>query len=167
MIPAHQQLVSLLAQMPDCVVAFSGGVDSAVVAKAAYLALGERAIAVTGVSASLAAGELETAQRIAKSIGIQHEFVQTDELSQPGYTFRVRNHRKAKGADQGPCCQIPQDWTGSHPLEQRHDQHRGNQKNHYLPQIGNDLYMSSTRFHQLYLHHYRVLRACHAHLSSI
>ena len=103
MIPTHEQLVSLLAQMPDCVVAFSGGVDSAVVAKAAYLALGEQAIAVTGVSASLATGELETAQRIANSIGIQHEIVATDELNQPSYLENQPNrcwHCKTELYDQ-------------------------------------------------------------------
>ncbi len=85
MTPAHKQLVDLLAELPDCIVAFSGGVDSAVVAKAAHLALGNRAIAVTGVSASLASGELETARRIAETIGIRHEVVSTDEFSSQGY----------------------------------------------------------------------------------
>jgi uncharacterized protein len=56
-----------------------------VVAKAAHLALGDRALAVTGVSASLAAGELEAAQRIAASVGIRHEWIGTDELSDPNY----------------------------------------------------------------------------------
>ncbi len=81
----HDQLVHALTELPSCLVAFSGGVDSAVVAKAAQLALGERAIAVTGVSASLAAGELETAQRIAQSIGIRHETVATEELADDEY----------------------------------------------------------------------------------
>ena len=53
----------LIASLGSCAVAFSGGVDSAVVAKAAQLALGERAVAVTGTSASLAAGELDEARR--------------------------------------------------------------------------------------------------------
>ncbi len=79
------RLVALIAELPSCLVAFSGGVDSAVVAKAAFLALGEKAVAVTGVSASLARGELETAERIAQAIGIRHETVATDEFSQGGY----------------------------------------------------------------------------------
>ncbi len=69
----------------SCLVAYSGGVDSAVVAKAACLALGERALAVTGVSASLAAGELDAARRVAAAIGIRHETVDTDEMSQLKY----------------------------------------------------------------------------------
>ena len=79
------RLVRFIAEFPSCIVAFSGGVDSAVVAQAAFLALGDRALAVTGVSASLAEGELETAERIAKSIGIRHETVVTDELGREGY----------------------------------------------------------------------------------
>ncbi|MCA9229961.1 MAG: ATP-dependent sacrificial sulfur transferase LarE [Planctomycetales bacterium] len=85
MTTAYEPLVELIAEVPSCLVAFSGGVDSAVVAKAAFLALGDRALAVTGVSASLAAGELETARRIAESIGIRHEIVATNELESQGY----------------------------------------------------------------------------------
>ncbi len=83
--PLQDRLVALIAELPSCLVAFSGGVDSAVVAKAAYLALGEKSLAVTGISASLASSELETAKRIAKAIGIRHETVATDELNQDGY----------------------------------------------------------------------------------
>ncbi len=79
------RLVEIIAPLESCVVAYSGGVDSAVVAKAAWLALGERAIAVTGVSNSLAAGELEAAQRVAAAIGIRHETLGTDELSHDEY----------------------------------------------------------------------------------
>ena len=53
--------------------AYSGGVDSAVVAQAAQLACGVDALAVTAVSASLASGELENAIAIARQIGIRHE----------------------------------------------------------------------------------------------
>ncbi|MBA3480838.1 MAG: ATP-dependent sacrificial sulfur transferase LarE [Pirellulales bacterium] len=80
-----EQLVAFITPFENCVVAYSGGVDSAVVAKAAQLALGDRALAITGVSASLAAGELEAAQRIATAIGIRHVTLNTDELSQPEY----------------------------------------------------------------------------------
>ncbi|HEX5105195.1 MAG TPA: TIGR00268 family protein, partial [Pirellulaceae bacterium] len=52
-------LVAAIERLGSCAVAFSGGVDSAVVAQAAALAMGDKAIAVTGVSASLASGELE------------------------------------------------------------------------------------------------------------
>ena len=57
--------------------------DRAVVAQAAFLALGDQAVAVTGVSASLASGELEVAQRIARALGIRHETLLTDDLADP------------------------------------------------------------------------------------
>ena len=81
----QERLLAALGELPSCLVAFSGGVDSAVVAKAAKLALGPQAIAVTGVSGSLAAGELETAQRVAESIGIRHETIATAELGNAQY----------------------------------------------------------------------------------
>jgi len=86
-----ERLVALIEELPSCLVAFSGGVDSAVVAKAAHLALGENAVAVTGVSASLASGELETARRIAGAISIRHETLATDELSRDGYLANAPN----------------------------------------------------------------------------
>jgi len=82
----REQLLSLLRGFESCAVALSAGVDSAVVAKAAFLALGDRAVAVTGVSASLAAGELEEARKIAALIGIRHETIATDEFSDDAYT---------------------------------------------------------------------------------
>jgi uncharacterized protein len=66
-------------------VAYSGGVDSAVVAKAARLALGDAAVVVTGASASLADGELEEAQHVAELIGVRHVVVQTSEFDNPNY----------------------------------------------------------------------------------
>lgn len=69
----------------SCAVAYSGGVDSAVVAKASYEALGDKAVAITGASASLAAGELEQAGEIARLIGIRHQVIRTDEFTQESY----------------------------------------------------------------------------------
>ncbi|MGI8978791.1 MAG: ATP-dependent sacrificial sulfur transferase LarE [Pirellulaceae bacterium] len=78
-------LLANIAAHGSCAVAYSGGVDSAVVAKAAYEALGNKAVAVTGSSASLAAGELEQAQEIAGLIGIRHRVIRTDEFRQDSY----------------------------------------------------------------------------------
>jgi len=82
----REQLLDLLRSFETCVVAFSAGVDSTVVAKAAQLALGDRAVAVTGVSPSLAEGELEEARRLAEWIGIRHEMIATHEFAKTDYT---------------------------------------------------------------------------------
>ena len=81
----RDRLIQLLESYGGCAVAFSGGLDSTVLAKAAHIALGDRAVAVTGVSASLAAGELDECRQVAQGIGIRHEVLETDELSNPEY----------------------------------------------------------------------------------
>ena len=79
------QLVETIRGYGSCAVAFSAGVDSTVVATAAHAALGDRAIAVTGSSDSLAAGELDQARELAGLIGIRHEILMTQEMSDPNY----------------------------------------------------------------------------------
>jgi len=80
-----ERLVEWIRGQGSAAVAFSGGVDSTVVAKAAQLALADAAVAITGTSASLASGELEEARRVAQLIGIRHEIIGTDEFSRPEY----------------------------------------------------------------------------------
>jgi len=82
----RDRLLELLASLGSCAVAYSGGVDSAVVAKAARLTLGDGAVAVTGVSASLAEGELEQAAALADQIGIRHLQLDTEELASSAYS---------------------------------------------------------------------------------
>jgi uncharacterized protein len=72
-------------------IAYSGGVDSAVVAAVAQRELGGRALAVTGVSPSLASGELEAAQALAAQIGICHEVMTTNEFDNPAYRANPSN----------------------------------------------------------------------------
>lgn len=84
----RDQLLEILRGLGGAAVAFSGGIDSTVVAQAAFLALGERAVAVTSDSPSVARQELEDARRLAGLIGIRHVIVPTDEFSDPDY---VRN----------------------------------------------------------------------------
>lgn len=84
-------LIDRLRQAGRVAVAFSGGVDSAVVAQAAYEACGDRAFAVTAVSPSLASGELENAQQIARQIGIRHLVIETHEFGQTGYIQNAGN----------------------------------------------------------------------------
>ena len=87
----RQRLLDLLQSYGSCVVAYSGGLDSAVLAKAAQLALGDRAVAATGVSESLAVGELEQAQEVARQIGIRHEVIETGELGVAEYRENTAN----------------------------------------------------------------------------
>ena len=81
----RDRLLELLRSFGSCAVAFSGGLDSTVLAKAAQLALGEKAVAVTGTSASLAVGELDESKELARQIGIRHEVIETGELGIPEY----------------------------------------------------------------------------------
>jgi pyridinium-3,5-biscarboxylic acid mononucleotide sulfurtransferase len=69
----------------SAVVAFSGGVDSSLVAAVAARALGARALAVTAVSPAVARGELDGARGVADAVGIAHETIATDELAREGY----------------------------------------------------------------------------------
>ena len=78
-------LIERLRSYGSAAVAYSGGVDSAVVAKAAFVALKNNAVAVTAVSPSLAISELEIARREAQLIGIRHVELQTSEFDRPEY----------------------------------------------------------------------------------
>src|SRR5881227_1342510 len=84
----RDRLLEILRNYGRVVVAFSGGIDSTVVAQAAFLALGERADAVTADSASVPRREIEDAQQLAKQIGIRHRIIATEEFDDPDY---VRN----------------------------------------------------------------------------
>lgn len=86
-----QQLQTIFQEMEKALIAYSGGVDSTLVAKIAYEILGDRALAITAVSPSLLPEELEDAKIQAAIIGIPHEIVQTHEMDNPNYTSNPIN----------------------------------------------------------------------------
>jgi uncharacterized protein len=78
-------LIASIESLDSCIVAFSGGVDSALLLKAGVLALGDRAIAATGLSETYAPEEMEEARAVAGEIGAVHVMVRTMELTDPRY----------------------------------------------------------------------------------
>lgn len=86
-----EHLKALFADMGPTLIAYSGGIDSTLVAKIAYDVLGDRALAVTAVSASLLPEDLAEACQQAIAIGIRHELVQTHEVENPRYAANPAN----------------------------------------------------------------------------
>jgi uncharacterized protein len=85
------ELRNLFADMERALIAYSGGIDSTLVAKVAYDVLGDRALAVTAKSPSLLPEELEDATIQAATIGIPHQVVDTHELDNPNYASNPIN----------------------------------------------------------------------------
>ena len=79
-------LESHLASLGGALVAFSGGVDSSLLAVAASRALGDKALAVTGRSPSLPSRELETARNLASDFGFKHIEIDVHEIDCPEYS---------------------------------------------------------------------------------
>ena len=81
-----QRLTQLLGESERLLVAFSAGVDSTFLLKAAHMAIGARAIALTAASPTVPPGELDAAKNFAESLGCRHIVLDSHELTNPSFS---------------------------------------------------------------------------------
>jgi uncharacterized protein len=86
-----QTALKKLGSFRKVIIAFSGGVDSTLVAYLARMALGDASLAVTADSPSLPSGELEETKLLAKELGLRHMVIRTEELDDPNYAANPSN----------------------------------------------------------------------------
>ncbi len=109
--PVMERLAQRIGKESSVMVAFSGGVDSAVVAALAQRALGSQAVAITGVGPALASYERTIAVEVAGVIGIRHVQLPTDEIHDPNY---VRNDAKRCFHCKSNLYQALRSWGDQH-----------------------------------------------------
>jgi uncharacterized protein len=85
------QLLNWFDNKDSVLVSLSGGVDSALVAYAAFQALGKKSLAVTADYKTLSKEELDTSKKIADEIGIKHIIINYNELANPSFVKNDSN----------------------------------------------------------------------------
>jgi uncharacterized protein len=105
----HQKLRDIIAGYDSALVCFSGGVDSMLLLRVAHDVLGDRCVALTAVSITMARSERESATDLARGLGVRHEVVESNELERPGFAQNPTNrcyHCKSELLDiAGPAAQ--------------------------------------------------------------
>lgn len=92
--PLREKFGALRARIAaggSALVAFSGGVDSALVAFVAHRELGDRSLAVTADSPAVPRAQIAEARRFAAAMGLRHEIIATAELDDAGYRDNAAN----------------------------------------------------------------------------
>lgn len=87
----YNNLKVALKELGTAVIAFSGGVDSGVLTKVAYDVLGSKVIAVTACSPTYPSFEYKETEKIAKTIGVRHIFVKTEEFENDRFLSNPAN----------------------------------------------------------------------------
>ncbi|MFN0062579.1 MAG: ATP-dependent sacrificial sulfur transferase LarE [Myxococcaceae bacterium] len=91
LLEAQEQVRDRLRRLGSCVVAFSGGVDSALVLKVAADVLGKSVVALTAVSPSMPKETLSEAAALVEELGVQWRRVASNELADPQYAQNPAN----------------------------------------------------------------------------